>query len=892
MIGQTISHYKILERLGAGGMGVVYKAEDLDLGRQVALKFLPEHLSDNPEALERFRREAKLASSLNHPNICTIYEIGQQDGRVYIAMELLEGEVLSQFIAPRRPPIPQVLALGIEIADALEAAHGAGILHRDIKSSNIFVTSRGHAKILDFGLAKTAPEHARSATAVTLVGSESNLTEAGKTLGTAAYMSPEQALGQQIGGLSDLFSFGVVLYEMSTGRRPFQGSTTAALFDAILHQTPEPPSHFNPEVPPELDTTISKALEKNAELRCQSAAELRADLKRLQRKIESSPSTPVATPASQDRRSTKRLLPIATVVAVLVLLLAFLVLRYPFGSASPTAAVNVKLVQLTTAEGLHEYPTWSGDGSQIAFVRDVNGRRKVFIKPLSGEPTQLTTGDADEIQPTWTPDGNAILFVRTSQAGGKLEPGDIFGSFENGDIWRKDIRTRAEQLFFSSAYHPVFSPDGKRIAVDTSRGGPRRIWVVDAQGHNPQQVSTDTTESAEHLSPSWSPDGKYIVYQHKQGTKFSIRVVEVASGTTTTLTDPRFQDFNLNPVWSRTGKFVYFSSYRSGGLNIWRLPVSRAGVAKGEPQQLTLGAGQDVELSMSPTGSRLAFTILRQNADIWRLPVSPSTGMRTGEPEQVLGSTREDSRAAWSPDGRKLAFNSDRNGQMNLYIYSLEDGSTRQVTHGEGGDFQANWAPNETKLAFFSSRAGNSDIWTVDTSTGTLQQLTTDTALDINPFFSPDGNRIAFQSDRSGRMELWIMNADGSAQRQLSNTGISGHFVRWTQDGRQIIFRCPCNGKSQIMEIPVDGGEAVELPAIKGGAHMSLSPDRSLIMDVVNHKVLWVSSVSGGAPQKVFEFPDGESRIDYPVWSPDGKWVLFDRARPQGGEIWAIDDIE
>ncbi|HKQ98411.1 MAG TPA: hypothetical protein VJV75_11080, partial [Candidatus Polarisedimenticolia bacterium] len=571
----------------------------------------------------------------------------------------------------------------------------------------------------------------------------------------------------------------------------------------------------------------------------------------------------------------------------LLLVAAAFALLYRRGGAPPETPAAVRLTQVTLSEATEESPAFSPDGRRIVYTLETGGLRQVRLRELDGGADRpLTTGPYDALQPTFTPDGANVLYVRARREGVRIEPGDVFGRLDGGDVYEHEIATGRERRLLERAFSPAVSPDGKRLAVDAAWVGPSRIWLTDRQGQNPAQLTSDTSEAVTHLRPRWSPDGRWIVFEQLEGTRFDVRLADVATRSVVAITDDLFQD--LHPVFTPSGHAILFSSYRSGGLNLWRIPIGSDGRPSGRPEQLTTGAGQDLEPTPAPDGHRVAFAVLQQNAEIWSLPVDPATGRAAGEPKQVVSSTREDSRGAWSPDGKQVAFNSDRSGTMNIWVDEVASGSVRELTHGPGGDYQPNWSPDGRRLVFFSARAGTNDIWSVEIATGALKALTTGKGMEINPFFSPDGSVIAYQSDETGRIELWVMNADGTSPHARTSIGVMGHFMRFTPDGREIVFRTSAEG-GRMLAIPVGGGEPRTLPRMAGGSHSSFSPDGAHLIDVVDHKTLWVSALKGGEPQKVFAFGDPEIRIDYPVWSPDGRAVLFDRFQPKGGDVWMLE---
>jgi Tol biopolymer transport system component len=863
--GSRLGDFEVIDLLGSGGMGEVYRALDPRLGREVAVKVLPESVAGSEAHLARFDREARFLASLSHPNIASIFGLEESEGRRLLIMELVPGETLAERLGRGPMPVGETLAVAAQIAAALEAAHARSIVHRDLKPLNIKIRPDGMVKVLDFGLARAlAVDDGQDGAGPLAITRTLDRTALGVILGTPEYMSPEQARGQAVDGGTDLWSFGCIVVEMLTGRSPFAAPTLTDTLVAIV--TREADLGALPgETPPSLREALASCLRKEREQRTIDASGV---LALLDRAMEESG---LATPAAGGWRGAGR------------------------GAAAEEPRRPARLRQITFTEEIDGFPAWSPDGTEIVFARETGGVRSLFrMKTDGGEETRLTRGPFDDIMPAWSPDGRMILFVRARAKRRKLEPGDVFAEYEETDIWSLDLDTGRESRLIERAASPAYAADGRTIAFDARWAGPRRIWIADPLGRNPRQATTDTSEAIVHLRPRWSPDGSRLVFQNVERTKFDLRVVDPGTRELSFVTNDPYQD--LNPVWSPSGRYIYFSSYRSGGLNIWRIPVRPDGTPTGAPEQVTAGAGQDVEIALSPAGTRLAFTILRQNAGIWRLPVDPATGRPTGEAERVISGSREESRGAWSPDGRAIAFNSDRGGTMNIWLRPADGSPMRQLTRGEGGDYQPAWSPDGTTLAFFSSRGGSPGIWTVEIESGSSRRLSQGSAMEINPFYAPDGGSIAYQSDRGGRLELWVMAADGSGARQLTHTGVGGHFMRWTRAGDAIIYRANSGagpgGGPGVMRIAATGGEPETLGDIAGGAHISLSPDQTKIMDVVAHKTLWVSTIGGGPPERVFEFDDPDARIDYPLWSPDGQWILFDRFRPQGGDIWVMDGAE
>src|SRR5580700_582316 len=560
MIGRTISRYHIIEKLGGGGMGVVYKASDTRLHRFVALKFLSEQVASNQQALARFQFEAQAASALNHPNICTIHDIGEQDGETFIAMEFLDGLPLAHRIAGRPLEIETLLTLGIEIADALDAAHTHGIIHRDINPANIFVTKRGHAKILDFGLAKLTVGHEASVSGNTFGGvtqSPEDVARSGSALGTIYYMSPEQALGRPLDARTDLFSFGVVLYEMATGVLPFQGQTTAAFFESLIHSEPDAPLRFNPSTPPELERIVKKALEKDAGLRYQTAAEMRGDLQRLRREIEtgSAGSVPKRAPDSKDRLRAMFAAAAAApkpepkvnvakwvalgVVAVAALVAIFLFIRSP---ESPPAVISS--LQITN-DGTSKRSLVT-DGARLYFSEHLNGHSVLMQVSTSGGetvpvPTSLASADIYDFYP-----GRSELLVKGMAEGsdtewpvwvlpvpaGSLRPvGNILA---HAAAWVPDgqhiVYARQSSLYVCNSdgsdsremtalagvpFALRFSPDGQRLRFTIRDTNQRTssLWEVSADGKNLHAVLPDWNRPAEESDGTWTPNGEYFLFE-------------------------------------------------------------------------------------------------------------------------------------------------------------------------------------------------------------------------------------------------------------------------------------------------------------------------------------------------------------------------------------------
>ena len=757
MIGQTISHYRILGKLGGGGMGVVYEAEDTNLGRHVALKFLPQELAKDPQALERLRREARAASALNHPNICTLHEIGEENGQTYIVMEFLDGKTLKHLIAGRPVDLELLLDLSIEIADALDAAHTQRIIHRDIKPANIFVTKRGHAKILDFGLDKLTPVATGiGASAMPTANAEELLTSPGTAVGTVAYMSPEQVRGKELDARTDLFSFGVVLYEMATGALPFRGDTSGVITDAILHNTPVAPVRLNPDVPAKLEDVINKALEKDRSLRYQHASEMSADLKRLRRDtgsgpISSSGSGPFQGIAPETASSSASAVAVqppvqparrkyAGLAACVVLLLAAAFAAYHFWPRSNTPSGPAKITQISQWNKPMNYARLSPDGHAVAFVSRAGGVAQVFLMLTSGgEPLQLTNEEGDKFVNGFSPDGKEVYYGR---------------NLGGNEIW----------------------------AVPALGGAPRRVvsanWVVSSS--DGAFIYYRKSDRAGIFRAGKSGLNEALVYNSEGSGLFFVPLLVfpgdndlLAAGFPTAFV-PKVQFYKINVtsheaidlgevsgnpsgvVWAEPGNTMLFSRTVNGLTNIWSYTLKDRSLT-----QVTFGAGPDYSPMADPGGKGIYYVNGKSSGFL--------TVYNVQSKESKDIASEDATQPTISRDGKRVMYITlpapDRN---ELWVSDIDGDNKVKIATGENLG-TGSWAQDNFHLSFFDQLGGGagakgSEVYIVGADGSGLRQLPRMVGTVWDSLWSPDQKSVYVSGTEKGGLipTVWRWSVDSS----------------------------------------------------------------------------------------------------------------------------------
>jgi Tol biopolymer transport system component/predicted Ser/Thr protein kinase len=848
MITKTISHYEIVAPIGEGGMGVVYRAVDTRLGRPVAVKLLHADGTANGESRKRFVQEARAASALNHPHIVTIYDIGQDHGVDFIAMEYVAGQSLAHVIRQGRLSIENGLNYAVQIARALAAAHSAGIVHRDLKPANVMVSETGSIKVLDFGLAKlteSAGSHMidERATTGTARGDDRFQTEEGTILGTAAYMSPEQAEGKPADARSDVFSFGAVLYEMITGRRAFSGATKMSTLAAIMTSEPEPPSQVVPGLPRELEKLIGRCLRKSPERRWQSMADLKVALEDL---LDESESGRVAEPAAGPVKA-RRWIGIAF-GGVAVLGIGGLIAGAWWRATRTHSEDGPRpfLTQLTSDIGWTDHPAISLDGRILAYASDRSGEgnKDIWVQQLpDGSPVRLTRHAADDIEPSFSADGSRIAF-QSSRSGGGLYVIPTLGG--------------EERLVAARGYSPRFSPDGNWLAYGVAEEAGGRLHVAPAAGGPATPVAAGFYRTQAHV---WSPDGRYLLFWGQRrrdappenNIDWYVSAIPggspVPTGMRSVLQRERFRAFQGLPfpdAWVRAGSRILFQGSVGDSSNMWQVAISpETWRASGAPQRATFGTTDEAAASVTSDGL-MVFISRTMRADIWSLPIDANRGKVEGPEKRVTQDAADDYDPTLADDGTTLVFRSRRAGRFGVVMRKL--GTTAET-------------------------------------------ILTRMPEDHYPAVSRDGTKVAYSFRQSGKMPIFIVAANGGAPEQICDD--CGEVEEWSPAGDQILYiagRDPSGvGLVKVGSSPNDGwlrhpGYGIYNPRFSSdgnwisfnGRTDRLAPARAFVARVQS---------SGVAPEKEWIMVSGDGEA--PTWSPDASLLYFWSDRDGSPCLWA-----
>jgi serine/threonine protein kinase/WD40 repeat protein len=876
--GTRLGNYEVVAAIGAGGMGEVYRAKDTKLGRHVALKVLTGTIADDAERQARFAREARTLAALNHPGIVTIYSVEEVDGMALIAMEFVEGHSLSEQIPKSGFPLDRLLNIAVQLANAVAAAHKHDVVHRDLKPANVMLGPQDRVKVLDFGLAKLSePVLGGAETALP----EKEITGEGRILGTVAYMSPEQAEGRPVDERSDVFSLGVMLYEMASGERPFKGDTSLSLLSAILKDTPKALGELNPALPRELGRYVRRCLAKDPDERYQSAADLRNDLEDLRHALLSGELSPARSSTARVAASPRT----QQVVLVLgILALAAVSVGWVWSRertpVDETTSPQLNFNRLTLLEGTALDPNISPDGKWVVYVSAVSGNSDIYLQSTTGQASINLTKDspASDTTPAFSPDGELIVFRSERDGGG------LFVMGRTGESVRRLTRT---------GFQPTWFPDGTRIAYNSiaipnpaTRGpGVAELWVVDAAGGEPQRLF-----AADAVQPRVSPHGQRIAYWglplDAGNTTFGsanrdVWTIAADGSTPVRVTTEAATDWN--PVWSPDGRWLYFLSDRRGSMNLWRIAIDEAtGATRGTPQPLTAPANYIRHFSLSADGSTGTFATLMVTNNLASAAFDAQSAKVVGPVVPLTSGPRDFQTIDVAPGGRDIALQTSFRTQEDLYLIGSDGTGLRNLTNDQPRDRSPQWAPNGRQLMFYSDRGGNYEVWSINRDGGSLRQMTQSGGQRYYPVPSPDGSRVAVAN--IDRFEIYVYPAADFSKplEQLPTVPDErrrGIFVLadWSPDGEWLsgltagsIWVYSFSTRTYRFIAP--GGQAHWLP-----------DSRRLL--VGRQGRVFITDVPSGNVREIFAMP-GEI-VQAPRLSPDGKTIYFLRGS-SSGDIWTV----